>query len=280
MLLAGLLSGLTILTGFAILTLLSGLATVLSGFTAVLSGLASVVSFSADGVTQADARFATVAAAALLRLAGAVLAEGFFGGGVGAAFFGGGAVGGGAGASGRVVFLFVFFNFLFALLLAFGILAIAVLFEFADFQLDFLAFDAEADGQFGCASFEFGGRAQDLIGVSVAQTAVDGTAGSLAFQAFTFAAFQFGFEVIAIGATRDTDDETIAFAVDLLIVGFASLGEGEFFTGFAFGFGRRRGRGRRRGSRSLGSRLRRGRAENAHLHFLVFEIVRIRMRRR
>jgi hypothetical protein len=234
LLLAGLtvlLSGLTILTGFAILTLLSG-------FTTVLSGLAAVASFFADGVTQADARFATVAAA-LLRLAGAVLLVAFFGGGVGVAFFsGGGAVGGGAGGSGRVVFLFVFFAFFFAFLLAFRILAITILFEVADFQLNFVAFDTEADGQFGSASFDFGGRVQNLIGVSVAQITVDGTAGSLTFQAFTFAAFQFGFEVIAIGATFDTNDETIAFAVGRLIIGFASFGEGEFLTAFALSLGR------------------------------------------
>lgn len=72
------------------------------------------------------------------------------------------------------------------------IVVITLLFEGTDFQLEFFAFDTDADGQFGFASFEFGGRVQKLIGVSVAQITVDGVAGFLAFQTFTFAAFQFG----------------------------------------------------------------------------------------
>lgn len=257
--LSGLLTGLAVLTGFTILTWLSVLLTgftVLTGFAAlswfVLSGRAVVTAFAsfaaafANGVTQADARF-TLSAAALLAPAGFVLAVGFFRGAVararrtGAAAAVGARTGAGARRRRRVVFLLVFFAFFFAFLFAFRIFARTVFLESADFQLQFVSFDAETDGQFGGASFDLGRRIQDLIRITGAQIAVDGVAIALAFQTRAFAAFEFSFEIVTIGVSFDTDDKAIALTIDRFIVGFAAFLERKFLTAFALSLtGRRR----------------------------------------
>jgi len=126
------------------------------------------------------------------------------------------------------VFLLVFFAFYFAFLFTFWIFARTVFLEATDFQLKFVSFDTETDGQFSGASFDFGRRIQDLIGVTGSQRTIDGVAISLAFQTWTFAAFEFSFEVITISTTFDTNNETVARATDRFIIGFATFGEREF----------------------------------------------------
>jgi len=132
------------------------------------------------------------------------------------------------------VFLIVLFAFFFAFLGAFRIFAATIFLELTDFDLQFVAFDTDGDGQFGGASFDFGRGVQDLVGVTGSQGSIDDVAFLLTFQIWLFAAFAFDFVIIAIGFTLQAGEKTIAIATGFRILDFASFFEGEFFAAFAF----------------------------------------------
>lgn len=145
------------------------------------------------------------------------------------------------------MFLFVFFFFFFAFR-AFSFFALAV-FEFADFHLNFVAFDTHSNGQFGMAAFYFGGRIQDLIRVAGSQHHVDSVAFRLSFQTRFLAAFERAFEIFASvgGLAFQSGDVAISGAVGGFVFDLATFGEGERLPGLALAaaaaFRRRRRRG-------------------------------------
>jgi hypothetical protein len=137
------------------------------------------------------------------------------------------------------------FAFFFAFGGAFRIFFLTFFLELANSERQFISIDTQTDGQFGAATFDFGGGIQNLIRITGSQRAFDVVTFRLTFQTLFFAAFDFAFEVITVSMAIQAGHETIAIAIRLGIFGFTTFGEREFFAAFAIAarFRRRRGRG-------------------------------------
>lgn len=227
-----------VVTFTALLALALATAAAAAAAAAFLVSAATATS-SADAVAQADAWFALFFAFVIRSVAAAVAAsafvpaavlalrripaEGVLLGRVGAAA----GIGAGAGAGAAVVRLLVLRPLFLSFRFTFRVFILVVLLEFANFDLDVVAFNSQSNGQLGGASLEFRGGVQDLIRVVGFQSAADDVALGFLLQALSLGANQRELVIVSRRISFNSDDKAVTVAVRFRVVNFIALFERE-----------------------------------------------------